>query len=104
MMPIGRQVASGLSLPPAARRCSASAADSGRSGSGSFMFCPTFANPARGTELSGSACAALPPSVPKPCQTPVRSGLPSAVRGAGASRSGAPSAVRGIRLLGWGSH
>src|SRR5689334_1829728 len=36
--------------------------------------------------------------------SPERSGLPSAVRGAGAVRFGLPSAVRGIPAVGWFNH
>ena len=53
MMPIGRQIASGLSLPPAARRCSASAAYSGRSGSGSFMLLADVREPRAGHRALG---------------------------------------------------
>src|SRR5437879_12649015 len=38
------------------------------------------------------------------CHMPERSGLPSAVRGAGAVRFGLPSAVRGMPGVGWFSH
>jgi hypothetical protein len=37
-------------------------------------------------------------------QIPERSGLPSAVLGAGASKSGLPSAVLGTPAVGWGGH
>ena len=35
---------------------------------------------------------------------PERSGLPSAVRGAGAARFGLPSGVRGMPGVGWFNH
>src|SRR6266850_5982741 len=41
---------------------------------------------------------------PAPLQTPVRSGLPSAVRGAGAAMLGAPSGRRGVPGAGYLSH
>src|SRR5882762_9491026 len=41
---------------------------------------------------------------PAPLQTPVRSGLPSAVRGAGAAMLGVPSGRRGVPGVGYLSH
>src|SRR6266850_41375 len=41
---------------------------------------------------------------PAPLQMPDRSGLPSAVRGAGATRLGVPSARRGVPGVGYLSH
>src|SRR6185295_10120155 len=41
---------------------------------------------------------------PAPRQTPVRSGLPSAVRGVGAARLGVPSGRRGVPAVGYLSH
>src|SRR5881396_788412 len=38
------------------------------------------------------------------CQIPDKSGLPSAVRGAGAARLGLPSALRGVPGVGYFSH
>src|SRR4030095_1797972 len=37
-------------------------------------------------------------------QSPVRSGLPSGVRGVGADKFGLPSGVRGMPAVGWLSH
>src|SRR4051794_8749497 len=45
-----------------------------------------------------------PPPAPARIQTPEKSTLPSAVRGAGASRFGFPSASRGIPGVGYSGH
>src|SRR4029453_385518 len=116
MMPIGRQCASGLSLLLSPIRFFTSSAAHGWYGAPPSTCAPTFPN----TNLPGGGAggvddpAALP--APRPCvggglspsmvggaqpvhgavsHTPDRSGLPSAVRGAGAFRSGFPSAVFG---------
>src|ERR1700687_3113037 len=102
MRPIGRQCASGLSLLFAARRAFTSSAAHGCSGRPSLTFAPTSRNVVTGgpAENEGAGAASVPPpagpSCPSPrIQFPEKSGLPSAVRGAGAVKSGLPSGVLG---------
>src|SRR6266850_889020 len=59
-----------------------------------------------GWRSPGLRSATLPTAVSglSHCHRPVRSGLPSAVRGAGAVRFGLPSAVRGMPGAGCFSH
>src|SRR6266481_8645583 len=59
-----------------------------------------------GWRSPGLRSATLPTAVSglSHCHRPVRSGLPSAVRGAGAVRFGLPSAVRGMPDVGRVTH
>src|SRR5688572_30397637 len=105
MMPIGRHHASGLSLLLLATRFFRSSWPSGVSGSPPLMFWPTSRKPAGGG-ASGSAggAAPRPGNAFSPCQSPEKSGLPSAVRGVGAFRLTSPVAVRGTVGSGWFGH
>src|SRR6478672_10349945 len=95
-MPIGRHTASGLSLLLSSMRFFNSSAAHGRSGRPSLNPAPTFRNVATtGVPAGGSSGAAPRPRPGKPLHTPEKSGLPSAVLGAGAFRSGLPSGVLG---------
>src|SRR5690348_2160482 len=87
--PCGRQLASGSStaLPPSLR-WSQIALAAGRKGTSSLI----------------STAVSRRYLVPSGSQTPERSGLPSASRGAGAVRFGLPSGVRGSPAVGTFSH
>src|SRR3984893_13221235 len=111
MRPIGRQCASGLSLLFPALRVFTSSAAHGCSGRPSLTFAPTSRKVVTGgpTENEGAGPASVPPpagpSCPSPrIQIPERSGLPSAVRGAGAVKSGLPSGVLGTPAVGYVGH
>src|SRR5438093_5269032 len=104
MNPIGRQRASGLSLLLSAMRCFRTPAAQGVSGRPSLNPTPTLPKLASGISSSdtfGGGGAAAPRPRPAPpvahgfAQTPDRSGLPSAVLGAGAVRFGCPACVLG---------
>src|SRR5713226_9901542 len=110
--PSGRQCASGLSLLFWETRCLRSSAAHGWNGSGSLRPVAIFQNwlttgpggprpvdaPAPENDPSG------PPSARKFSQIPERSGLPSAVLGAGAARSGVPAGVLGTPAVGYRGH
>src|SRR5678815_2183625 len=106
MIPIGRQFASGLSLLLFASRVFSSSAPNGVKGSPSLMFWPMLANAATGGPDGGGASAAAPrPRPPAPPRhSPDRSGLPSAVFGAGAFMSGWPLASLGTFRVGYRVH
>src|ERR1700688_1114757 len=111
MSPIGRQCASGLALLFAARRVFTSSAAQGGSARPSLTFAPTSRKVVTGgpIENEGAGPATVPPpagpSCPSPrIQIPDRSGLPSAVCGAGAVRSGLPSGVLGTPAVPYGGH
>src|SRR5580700_132188 len=113
MRPIGRQCASGLSLLLLATRCRCSSAAHGWNGRPSLNDEPIFqkgllltifrksslvANvlkfgPAAGRAPAGAGAREL-------SHMPLRSGLPSAVLGAGALRFGLPSGVLGTPGVG----
>src|SRR5579864_8434284 len=80
----GKHKALGSSLLSVSRRRLYSAAAQGR----------------KGTSSGFMSAAMLIMYLVTPIQTPVRSGLPSALRGVGAVRLGLPSAVRGVPLVG----
>src|SRR5262249_32948870 len=117
--PRGRQCASGLSLLFSAARRWRSSAASGRKGRPPFTVVPMLKNwlsrglnrwfGPRPVPVSGGGsgtCAAAPstPGVLRNSQMPERSGLPSAVLGAGASRLTLPSAARGAPPDRWEGH
>src|ERR1700693_325422 len=109
MRPIGRQCASGLSLLLAALRAFTRSAAHGCNGRPSLTFAPTSRNVVTGApaENEGAGPGSVPPPAGPRCpspriQLPERSGLPSAVRGAGAVRVGLPSGVLGTPAGGWG--
>src|SRR6185295_18867773 len=106
MIPIGRQFASGLSLVPLALRCFKSSAAHGLNGRPSLNPAPTLPNVEAGGSPGGETGggATFPPWNHALSQSPVKSGLPSAVRGAGASRFGLPSGVRGTPRVGYDGH
>src|SRR6266699_3865967 len=108
-MPIGRQCASGLSLLLSAMRLFTSFAAQGLNGRPSLNPEPLSRNDAGAISsrvtFGGGAVGRAALAVPSPprklaevwsagartiCQIPERSGLPSGVRGAGASRLGCP--------------
>src|SRR5436190_22812043 len=100
MNPIGRQCASGLSLLLSAIRFLTRSAAHGWKGSPSGKPWPALPNVATGIAFAGGGVAGAaaprppPPRWPPPppaAQIPLRSGLPSAVLGAGAVRFGLPS-------------
>src|SRR5262249_21633123 len=98
-IPIGRQLASGLSLLLSARRFFTNSAAHGCSGNqSSCVLLATFPRVAiGGAPGEGVICRGTPGI--RPCQRPDKSGLPSAVRGTGASKSTPPLAVRGTRAV-----
>src|SRR6185503_16825263 len=118
MRPIGRHHTSGLSLLLSAMRFFLSSAAQGWSGSANprpatSKNCDT--GMALGSGGLGAAGAAAPAPRPRPpppppppnpgsCQMPDKSGLPSGVRGVGASRFGLPSGVRGTPGVGYDGH
>src|SRR5438105_15163055 len=114
MRPIGRQCASGLSLPSSAMRCLRSAAAQGLSGKPPSRPQPMSQNwfALGGIVPSSSGAPAAPPTPASPAwpkpralrQIPERSGLPSDVLGVGAARFGLPSGVLGARAVGYGGH
>src|SRR5439155_8486166 len=123
-MPIGRQCASGLSLLLSAMRLFTSFAAEGLNGRPSLNPEPLSRNDAEaissrdtfgGGGVAGRAALAVPPPPRKLfrvwsaggrtiCQIPERSGLPSDVRGAGASRLGCPSGNLGTLGVGRDGH
>src|SRR5881397_3746325 len=122
-MPIGRQCASGLSLLKSAIRPFTSSAAQGLNGRPSLNPEPLSRNDAGaissrdafGGEAAGCAAFAAPPPPRKLfrvwsaggrtiCQIPERSGLPSDVRGAGASRLGCPLGNLGTLGVGRDGH
>src|SRR5262245_44120343 len=124
MKPIGRQCASGLSLLLSAMRFLTRSAAHDCIGKPSLKPPPTFPNVANGIPSGGSggggggaegaggvnpgvAAGAAPrwPAGPRGfSQIPERSGLPSAVLGAGAVRLGLPSLVLGTPGAGKDGH
>jgi hypothetical protein len=106
MKPIGRQSASGLSFCCTAMRFFFRSAAHGVNGNPSGKAVPISPNVATGGVPGGGGGggAPRPPGFGNLTQLPARSGLPSAVRGAGASRLTAPSAVRGTPLVGYFGH
>src|SRR5688572_27168338 len=105
MMPIGRHTASGLSLLLRAIRFFRRSVAHGVIGKPSLMAPATLRNWATGGAPAGAAAGAIPrPPVDAPLQTPEKSGLPSAVRGAGAARSGSPLGSFGTPAAGITSH
>src|ERR1043166_3346320 len=119
-MPIGKQLASGLSLLLSATRFLTNSAAHGRYGAPPSVLAPMFPNapPTAGTTVGAgpraaagcgadvagvtprcpAAAGVAAPPRPRPngiSQTPERSGLPFASRGVGASRLGLPSAAIG---------
>ena len=96
----GRHLASGLSLRLSACRASARARAHGRYGNPSFNCAPMFLNKAG----SGAPANETPSASPLACQSPDKSGLPSAAFGDGALRFGSPLARRGTPAVGWFSH
>src|SRR5262245_37280439 len=98
MWPIGRHSASGLSLLLASFRCFFNSAAQGWNGSPPGIPAPTSKNVASGGVpgggVGGTAFAPRAPPGGRP-HWPDRSGLPSGVRGVGASRFTAPLASRG---------
>src|SRR5215218_4322864 len=112
MVPIGRQWASGLSLLLSAFRFFSTSAPQGVRGSPPLMLAPTSRNVASGGPSGGvgeAAAGGWPPGVaggapPPPRHRPERSGLPSAVLGAGAVRFGSPFGSRGTPGEGYDFH
>src|SRR5437016_6708905 len=105
MMPMGRQCASGLSLLLSAIRFFSRSAAHGVSGNPSLKVEPMFRNVASGGPEEGWGGGGAPRCpVGAPRQTPEKSGLPSAVFGAGAARFGSPPGVLGTMDAGYGGH
>src|SRR5688572_17897292 len=107
MKPIGRHHASGLSLLFVSLRVFFNAAAHGWNGRPSGNPAPMSKNVAMGGVPggAGSGLAAVPPPWPRSLtQIPDRSGLPSAVLGAGPSSIGTPLAVRGTPGVGYFGH
>src|SRR5262245_24807534 len=112
MKPIGRHHASGLSLLLSASRFFCSSAAHGRTCTGSVRPYLMFQNSVMITGIVPLARG--DPPVPETlsvrgkvmtfCHRPERSGLPSAVLGAGPVRLGWPSAVLGTPGVGYEGH
>src|SRR5579859_5163938 len=114
--PMGKQCASGLSLLFEATRCRCSSAAQGWKGRPSLNCAPRFQKGLVLTEsgmisgvaedgaedVGGGAGVGTPGTGlgRSCCQTPERSGLPSAVLGAGPDKFGLPSAVLGTPGVG----